>query len=320
MPDLVQNNSATPGLMTILIPCFNEQDNVDPLYGRLTKALQDYGRPFELLFVDDGSTDATFERLRALYQRDPGIRILRFARNFGQQMAFIAGFDHARGDIIVTIDADMQTAPEDIPLLVNKLAEGYDVVYGKRQKRKDPAWRIAGSWMMSGLLARITGIKTPDSASSFLALDGAFVRNVNRFRDKSCVLVGRLAWLSYGRSTSVAVSHAPRHTGETKYGFAKCVSMTLDFICNYSLMPLRAILYLGALVTALGAAMVLATVLTALLSEISGLWVLASALVFCAGVQLLATGILAEYLGRTFHEVKDHPLYVIREILEPTDR
>jgi dolichol-phosphate mannosyltransferase len=318
--DADRNGSKDPraGLLTIMIPCFNEEGNVELLHERVTRTLTDFGRPYELIFVDDGSTDATYERLRGLFERDSAVRVIRFARNFGQQMAITAALDHARGDAIVLIDADMQTAPEEIPLLVNKLAEGYDIVYGVRQKRKDPLWRIAGSRFVARLMARLTGITTPDSVSAFLAFDGDFVRNVRLYRDKSRVLVGLFAWLSYGRSASVPVSHAARQAGETKYTFSKCVSMTLDFICNHSLAPLRFVLYAGGAVLGIGLLMLLATLLAALVHGPAnlGLWALASAIVFCSGAQLLAIGILGEYLGRTFLEVKDRPLYVIRDILE----
>lgn len=242
-------NTLTPQLapctLSILVPAFNEQDNVGLLYARLTKTLAEYGKTYEILFVEDGSTDRTFSILKELYAGDPNVRIIRFARNFGQQMAIMAGLRYARGHVVVLIDADMQSQPEEIPLLVDTLAQGYDIVYGVRRARRDPLWRKLGSRFVSYLLYRLTGINVPDSASGFIALDRQLVDRVNLFQERTKFFSGLFAWLSYGRCAHVYVTHAPRHSGSSKYNFAKLAKGAFNFICNFTDMPLNLAFYAG---------------------------------------------------------------------------
>ena len=179
--------------LTVMVPVYNEEGNLDQLHERLVKTLDEYGKSYEVLFIDDGSTDRSYERLKTVFERNPRVRVLRFARNFGQQLAIMAGFHHARGDVVVLLDADLQVMPEEIPLLVNKLAEGYDIVYGIRQRRKDPLVRRVGSWCMSHLLYRVTGINIPDGASAFTALDRKFVDTINLYNEKTRYLSGLFA-------------------------------------------------------------------------------------------------------------------------------
>ncbi|MBI5094432.1 MAG: glycosyltransferase family 2 protein [Candidatus Hydrogenedentes bacterium] len=239
--------------LSVVIPVFNEEGNLRILHERLTKALGAFGWSYELVFVDDGSTDGSFDALRGLYERDPAVHILRFTRNYGQQMACTAGFRYAHGGVVVLMDSDLQVAPEEIPLLVNKLREGYDIVYGVRTTRVESWVRRTGSQAVSRILSRITGVNTPDNASGFLALDRQFVDNINLFNEKSRYLSGIMAWLSYGRWAAVPVSHFPRHAGVTKYNFRKLAALTFNLICSSTLLPLRAIFCAGWLTMALGA-------------------------------------------------------------------
>ncbi len=305
--------------LTVIIPVFNEEGNLDSLYGRLKDTLQQYGRSYEILFIEDGSTDDSFEGLKRLHDHDPAVRVVRFARNFGQQMAVSAGFQYARGEVVVLMDADLQVAPEEIPPLADKLAEGYDIVYGVRTQRLGSLLRRMGSWGMSHLLYRVTGIDIPDSATGFLACNRGFVDTIKLFNEKSKYLNGLFAWLSYGRWASVAVKHAPRHTGESKYTTAKLVGLTLNFVCNFSTLPLRLILYLGvciALISVAGLVGLLAATLLGYGAGHGSTWLIVLALGLFSGVQLAAVGTVGEYLGRVYREVKEQPAYVVREILE----
>jgi len=305
--------------LSVVVPMFNEEENVEYLYQRLTDTLKSYGKSYEIVFVEDGSTDGTFTLLQDLYERDPAVRVIRFARNFGQQMATAAGLRYARGEVIVLIDADMQTAPEDIPMLVDELAKGYDIVYGVRQKRRDPLWRRLGSWGVSHMLYRVTGVDVPDSASGFIALDREFVNHINLFNEKAKFLSGLFAWLSYGRCGAVPVSHSPRHAGESKYGFTKLAASALNFICNFTAMPLHLALYFGWLVLVLSFLGFLVLVATRLLGSTvlnEPTWFLVAVVAFFSGVQLISVGVLGAYLGRVYREVKEQPAFVIRELLE----
>jgi len=305
--------------LTVIVPVYNEEANLTALHERLTASLQAFGKTYELVFVDDGSRDGSFERLRAMHAADKTVRVVRFVRNFGQQMAVTAGFRYARGQVIVLIDADLQTSPEDIPLLVTKLREGYDIVYGLRRHRKDPLVRRMGSWFISRLLYRITGINMPDSSSGFIALDRRLVDSINLFNERSKYFSGLFAWLSYGRWASVPVQHAPRRAGESKYNLKSLVALTLNFVCSFSVQPLRFSAFVGA-----GLMLVAAIALAAL-----GVWsalhgvrptglavMLVACMAFFTGLQLCFLGILGEYLARVYGEVKGRPPFVVREVLD----
>jgi glycosyltransferase involved in cell wall biosynthesis len=308
--------------LTVIVPVFNEKENIGDLHDRMARTLDEYGKSYELLFIDDGSTDGSYEMLQALHGRDPNVRAVRFLRNFGQQMAVAAGFEYARGDVVVLIDADLQAMPEEIPLLVDKLGEGFDIVYGVRQRRQDPLVRRIGSWCMSHLLYRVTGIGIPDAATAFIALDRKFVDSIRLYNERSRYFSGLFAWLSYGRSGSVDVTHAPRQAGATKYNIRKLVGLTLNFVCSFSVLPLRFAAYLGAALIAAGG-MALAVLLGIRLLDSGapalGTWVLAALMAFLAGVQLFAVGVLGEYLARVYTEVKDRPSYVVRDVLDHGD-
>ncbi|MCP4643721.1 MAG: glycosyltransferase family 2 protein [bacterium] len=304
--------------ISAVVPVFNEEDSIDHLYERLSSVMEEYGRSYEILFVDDGSRDSSFAKLKALHDRDPRVRVVRFVRNFGQQMAVSAGFLHLRGDAVVLLDADLQNFPEDVPLLLDKLAEGYDIVYGVRQRRVDSLLRRAGSWCMSHLLYRITGIDVPDSASGFIALDRRFVESIKLYNEKSKYFSGLFAWLSYGRWASVQVRHQARHAGESKYSLFKLAGLTLNFVCNFSDLPLRLATYAGAALMGLGALGLLTAAIIELVSSAiavsTGVLVAFGALF--TGLQLAAIGIVGEYLSRIYSEVRERPHFVVGEVLD----
>lgn len=318
-PQTLPERSAHPVKLSIIVPVFNEEANLPTLYERLRNTLANYDRSYELLFVDDGSTDNSFGLLRGLFEADPTIRVIRFARNFGQQMAVSAGLQYARGDVVVLLDADLQVAPEEIPKLADKLAEGHDIVYGIRTKRTGSLVRRIGSWGMSHLLYRITGIDMPDSASGFIAVNRRFANTINLFNEKSRYLSGLFAWLSYGRWAAVPVRHQERHAGESKYSVTQLIALTLNFICNFTVLPLRLSLFAGILfmiLSVLGILTLLGAHLQLGQASHFDAWLIVSAVAFFAGVQLAALGILGEYMGRVYREVKEQPAFVVREVLD----
>lgn len=304
--------------LSVVVPVYNEEGNLLHLYERLTGALDAFGRSYELLFIDDGSKDASFDRLSELHAKDERVRVVRFARNFGQQMAVQAGLDFSSGDAVVLIDADLQTHPEDIPTLVERLDDGYDIVYGVRERRRDPLFRRLGSWCMSHFLYRITGIDVPDSASGFLALDRRFVDSLKLYGERSKYFSGLFAWLSYGRWAFVPVNHSPRQSGDSKYSLFKLVGLTLNFVCSFSELPLRLATYAGGLFAGLGVLEVMIVSVLWLVSfgpPAADVWILAGVLAVFSGVQLLCLGIMGEYLARIYTEVKERPPFVVREVL-----
>ncbi len=308
-----------PVALTVIVPVYNEVENLENLYNRLNSVLHAMGCSHEMLFVDDGSTDGSFAGLRALHERDPSVRVVRFVRNFGQQMAISAGFNYARGEIIVLLDADLQVMPEEIPKLVEKLEEGYDIVYGVRQRRKDPLLRRIGSWCMSNLLYRITGIDHPDSASGFIALDRRFVDTIKLFNERSRYFNGLFAWLSYGRSACVLVDHAPREAGKSKYNYAQLIRLTLNFVCNFSTLPLQFAMWIGGGLMAFGMLAGMGMLLLGLSRAfdaplLAGL--LIAVMTFFTGLQLFFLGIHGEYMSRIYIEVKGRPPYVVWEGLD----
>lgn len=312
----MQVAGANPVAITVMVPVYNEEDNLPHLYERLTTALRDYGQSYELLFIDDGSQDRSFQLLRELHARDPAVRVVRFVRNFGQQMANTAGLNHARGEAVVLIDADLQTQPEEIPLLVNKLHEGYDIVYGIRRDRNDPLLRRIGSWVVTRLLYRMTDINVPDSSSGFIALDRKFVQYINLYNERSKYLNGLFAWLSYGRYAAVPITHSARARGTSKYSIPKLVHLTLDFICSFSNSPLRVPTYLGLALLGVSGLALLLSAAVVLFTAAGALWLLFSALAVLSAVQLLCIGILGVYISRIYTEVKQRPTYVVREVLD----
>ncbi len=304
--------------LTIIVPVYNEAGNLERLYERLKETLLQYHQSYEVLFIEDGSRDGSFEILKGLFEREEAVRVVRFIRNFGQQMALAAGFQYARGDVIVLLDADLQVAPEEIPRLVDKLKEGYDIVYGIRTGRVGSLVRRVGSWLMSHLLYRVTGIDVPDSASGFIAMDRRLVQTINLYNERSKYFSGLFAWLSYGRWASVPVSHAERLTGQSKYNVTQLVALTLNFITNFTVIPLRFAFYIGWLLFFLSGGALAWLGLATALSRPWGngaTWLVLLVVILFAGVQLISVGILGEYLGRVYREVQGRPHFVVGEVL-----
>ena len=306
--------------LSVVVPAYNEEDNVAELYERITKTLADSDYDYEILFVDDGSTDGTYGRLREIHQRDPRVRVLRFVRNFGQQMAVLAGFRQARGAIVVLIDADMQTLPEDIPLLLEKFDGNVDLVCGVRGRRSDPLIRKLGSRFVSNFLSGATGAKMDGGIPGFIALRRELAQNACRFDQHNSFLIGTIAWLSVGRIASVTVRHESRRRGRSKYTLGKLTELTFNLICNFSLAPLRLSFFIGIPITVASFLAFVWMIVGALISPNQILqapeWFLIVAMGFLGGVQLIVLGVLGEYVGRVYGEVRQRPRYVVREFLE----
>ncbi len=311
--------------LSVVVPLYNEEPNVIGLHRELTAALHTWGRPYELILVDDGSTDGTFDRLRELHATDPRLRVIRLRRNFGQTAAFAAGFAHARGRLIATADGDLQNDPADLPAMVDLLGDDYDIVCGWRRHRKDP-WmtRRLPSRLANWLISRTTGVHLHDYGCSLKVFRGDVVRSMRLYGEMHRFMPA-IASEQGVRIAEMAVNHRPRRAGLSKYGLSRTIRVVLDlftvkFLLTYSTRPLQMFGPPGLLMGTVGVALIGYLGYLRLFADQGiadrPLLLLAILLIF-AGMQLLTLGLLAELQARTYHESQGKPIYVVRERLEP---
>ncbi|HEX2445777.1 MAG TPA: glycosyltransferase family 2 protein [Vicinamibacterales bacterium] len=313
-----------PPEISVVIPMRNEAPNVRPLHQELTEVLSAWGRAYEVVFIDDGSVDETFERLAEIQRRDPRVRVLRFRRNFGQTAAFAAGFAHARGRLIVTADGDLQNDPRDIPAMVEELERGgFDMVCGWRKSRKDPfLTRRLPSIIANRLISWSTGVHLRDYGCSLKVFRAEIVKSMRLYGEMHRFLPAIASEMGV-RISEREVGHRARSHGASKYGISRTVRVMLDlltvkFLISYSTRPLQIFGLLGlamGLVGALISAWVAYQRLFGYQSADRPLLLLGILLIF-TGVQLVTIGLLAEMQARTYHESQDKPTYALREILE----
>ena len=315
--------------ISVVVPLLNEEDNLAPLYEQITKAVT--GRyDYEIIFIDDGSTDRSFEILKIFHRQDPHVRVIRFRKNFGQTAAMSAGFALAKGGIIVALDADLQNDPADIPMLVDKLNEGFDVVSGWRKNRQDKALtRRLPSMLANGLISRITGVKLHDYGCTLKAYRREVLQETRLYGEMHRFIPALASWAG-ARIAECVVRHRPRTAGVAKYGLARTFKVILDlitvkFLGAYSTKP---IYVFGGL----GAASAFCAVICGLvvlyqkfvspehLSMNRNALLYLTALLITSTIQFVLMGLLAEMLVRTYHESQNRPTYVIKEILEGPGR
>ncbi len=289
---------------------------MESLASRVIATMDRLGAPFELLFVDDGSRDGTPERLRALAARDARICVVRFTRNYGQEAAVEALYLNARGRWLIQMDGDLQHPPEEIPKLVSKKNEGYDVVYGIRHERQDSPLRIAASRAMQWGMRSMMEIELPDDVSTFRLMSAPIARLVAALPERRKFFSALLVW-SGARIGTVNVKHAPRHTGASHYGFSKLLNHTFDLIVGFSSKPLRYIGTLGFVFAAIGLCLGAWVIARKLLWDygIMGWPSLFAAVVILGGVQLMATSVIGEYIARIYVQAQARPLYTVAERL-----
>lgn len=312
--------------LSVVIPLYNEAENVEPLYGELSAALDQIGRPYEVIVVDDGSTDESFARLRDIHQQDSRWRIIRFRRNFGQAAGFAAGFAAARGEVVVTSDADLQNDPRDIGRLLAKLDEGYDIVSGWRTERKEPFLsRRLPSMTANRMISDTTGVVLHDYGCSLKAYRSEVAKNVRLYGELHRFIPALASWMGV-TVAEVPVNDRKRRFGKSKYGISRTFRVFLDlitvrFMLSYSTRPLHVFGGLG--LASAGAGFLIGLYLT-ILKFGFGQDIGTRPLLFLAvllvvlGVQLMSMGLLAEMITRTYHEAQDKPIYVIREQLDAT--
>jgi glycosyltransferase involved in cell wall biosynthesis len=309
--------------LSIVIPLYNEAENVEPLYAELSAALAETGRSYEVLIVDDGSRDDSFARLKAVHARDARWRIIRFRRNFGQTAGFSAGIAAARGAIVITSDADLQNDPRDIPKLLAKMDEGYDIVSGWRVNRKEPFFsRRLPSMIANRMISGATGVVLHDYGCSLKAYRSEVIKNVHLYGELHRFIPALASWMGV-TVAEAPVNDRPRRFGKSKYGISRTFRVLLDlitvrFMLGYANRPLQVFGRLGLISAGLGMLFGLYLIFVKLvLGQNIGsrpLLIFAVLLVIL-GVQMISMGLLAEMIMRTYHEVQDKPIYVIRDQL-----
>lgn len=303
-----------PPRLSIIIPVYNEEAVLPELHRRLTSVAQSLAVTYELVFVNDGSQDRSIELLHDLARRDPSVRVIDFARNFGHQVAITAGMDHAQGEAVVVIDADLQDPPELIGAMLEKWEEGYDVVYAVRERREgDTAFKRFTAALFYRLLRRITNVEIPLDTGDFRLMSRRAIDAMKLFRERNRFVRGLVSWIGF-RQTGVTFVRAERYAGETKYPLSKMVRFALDAIVSFSFLPLQMATYLGFIVSGISFLGILWVVYLRLFTQetITGWASLMVMLLFLGGVQLITIGVIGEYIGRIYDEVKRRPLYLIQ--------
>ena len=316
-------NGLLPAEISVVIPVYNEQDNVGPLLDALKGALEGTGRPYELIVVDDGSTDQTAARLREATARFSALRVVRLRGNFGQSAALAAGFDLARGELVVTMDGDGQNDPADIPRLVDKLKEGYDVVSGWRRERQDPLWsRRVPSQIANALISWMTGVRLHDYGCALKVYRREILRDIALYGEMHRFLPALARWVG-ATIGEIPVSHWPRRRGTSKYGLGRTVRVLLDLLTVKFLMSYwtRPIQIFGLLGLCLGSAGVVLGGVLSYQKIFLGMglgnrpMLLLAVLLVLVGFQFVSIGLLGEMMVRTYHESQQKPVYIVREII-----
>ncbi len=304
-----------PVEISAVIPIYNEEENIEHLHDRLKETLEKVGKSYELIFIDDGSSDRSVEILTNLKEKNPAIKIIEFNRNYGQHAAVFAGFDHSHGETVVTIDADLQNPPEEIPKLIAKIEEGYDIVGGWRQDRNDSVFRKIPSWLVNRFICRATGVQLRDYGCMLRAYRRVVVDQIVRCNEISS-FIPTLA-NSFARSvTEIEVAHGKRKGGMSKYNLRRLIKLNFDLVTGFSLFPIQLISGLGILIALLGLAFGIFLLIRRLFigPEVEGVFTLFAILFVFIGIQLLAMGLIGEYIGRIYSEVRNRPRYVIKKI------
>ena len=303
--------------VSVVIPVFNEELVLHEFYPRLKKEAENWDKSYELLFVDDGSTDNSFELICKWKKIDSNIRVIKFTRNFGQQAAVLAGFRQSRGDIVVQIDSDLQNPPEEIKRLLGAFTDEVDLVVTVPRKRRDSSLRILGSKVLHSLAQALFGNRFKLNLSSFRAMRRSVIEKIDQCQDRSRYMAVLMSWMAVP-TVHVEVDHHLRKTGQTKYGILPLLRLTWDLITGYSNFPLRLVTYLGLLGAGMGFAIMMFLLYQRLVAGIliEGFVVLSAVFSFFAGVQLLSIGFLGEYLGRVHLKIQNRPEYIVHKVID----
>jgi undecaprenyl-phosphate 4-deoxy-4-formamido-L-arabinose transferase len=307
--------------ISVVIPVYNEQENLDALFSRLTTVLDKTGKPFEILFTNDGSRDRSGAMLQDYHkQRPQQVRVIDFNGNFGQHMAIMAAFERARGEVVVTLDADLQNPPEEIPKLLAAIETGHDVVGGYRKNRRDTFFRKYASRIINGIRAKITNIRMRDQGCMLRAYRKNIIESIVASEETS-TFIPALAYSYAAKPTEVEVEHAARAAGESKYRLYDLIRLNFDLMTGFSVVPLQMFTLFGMAVSAFSLLFVIFLFIRRIIvgPEAEGVFTLFAILYFLVGIGILGLGIIGEYIGRIYKEVRRRPRFVIRKVYERID-
>ena len=299
--------------LSIVIPVYNEEANLDRLMERLYPAVAATGHSFEIIFTDDGSSDSSPEILRRMVEEFQDVKVVEFTGNFGQHMAILAAFEVSGGEIVITLDADLQNPPEEIPRLVKEIEKGYDVVGTIRQHRQDSAFRKMASRIVNITTNKITGMQMQDYGCMLRAYHRYVVDNVNRCKE-STTFIPALAQTFASNPTEIEVGHAERTEGESKYSFYKLIRLNFDLMTGFSVVPLQLFALFGIFTSVMSVAFAMFLLARRFIvgAEVEGVFTLFAILFFFIGIIIMGIGIVGEYVGRIYQEVRKRPRFVVR--------
>ena len=305
-----------PRLLSVVIPCYNEESGVDTLFAQLLPVLSSLGVPFEVVCVNDGSQDTTLDYLLAAARREPCIRVVDLSRNFGKERALSAGLAHAKGEVVVPMDADLQHPPEAIAAMIDKWRDGWEVVYAVRDQRTgqslgDRLFAKAFYWFFDHL----SEVPLPREVGDFRLMDRKVVDAINGMPERSRFMKGIFAWVGF-RQTGIVYVQGERAVGTTKFNFFRLLGFAIDGLTSFSNFPLRVWGIIGAAISTLAFFYIVVRIIKTVFwgIDVPGYESILASVLFLGGMQLLTLGILGDYLGRVFNEVKGRPLYIVREV------
>jgi len=303
--------------LSIVVPMYNEAENVTAFYSRVKKVLDEIRVSYEIICVNDGSTDNTLDELLKLNKNDPSVKIINFSRNFGKEAALTAGIDLSKGKAVIPIDADLQDPPEVIPKLIEKWKQGYDVVYATREFREGDGWFKL--WTASNfyrIINKIINIKIPKDTGDFRLMGRNVVESLKRLREKNRVMKLLFQWVGY-KQTSILYTRQKRYAGKSKLHYWKLWDLAIEGITSFSNIPLKFATYFGLLIIIFSFIYAIFIAANILLynNRIADYHLLITVILFLSGLQFFTIGILGEYVGKIYNEVKKRPLYIIRELI-----
>ena len=302
---------------SLIVPIYNEQETIYEMYQRISSVMDQMDAPVELCLVNDGSSDRSLQLLRDLHQKDSRVVYLSLARNFGHQIAVTAGLNFVRGKVIVILDADLQDPPELIPEMVEQWQQGYEIVYAQRTRRRKEGWfKRFTAYTFYRLLKRLADVDIPTDTGDFCLLDRKVVNLLNSMPERNRYIRGLRSWVGFNQ-TAIQFERDPRFAGDVKYTFGKSLALAINGLVSFSKVPLRLSTYLGLLAAMASLFMSLLVLYWRIFtphSPLTGVTIILMAIFFLRAVQLVSIGILGEYIGRIYEEVKQRPLYTLSEV------
>ena len=299
--------------ITVAIPVYNEEGNLKQLFTRLYPVMQKLGKPFEIIFTDDGSSDQSLAILKGFVRECPEVKVVEFNGNFGQHMAILAAFEKCAGEIVITLDADLQNPPEEIPKLVTEMEKGFDVVGSIRRKRRDTLFRRIASCLVNVVTRKMTGMRMSDYGCMLRAYHRSIIDNINCCQETT-TFIPALAQTFATNPGEVEVAHAERTKGESKYSLYSLIRLNFDLMTGFSVVPLQLFAFIGIITALISLAFAIFLFIRRFIvgAEVEGVFTLFAILFFFVGIAIFGIGVVGEYVGRIYQEVRKRPRYVIR--------